>query len=817
MNSYSVLQQVIEDIFKVFHSNNYCNTNNHRLRITQVEAEKQIIEPYLSLYKEVDLEDVALFCSTLILNHHDFTYLAGAFLAQHIHNTTADTFLVATQQLASGHLLDDWYLERVQLTAKKIDYMIKHDNDFTYDYFALQSLYQSYLLRDPTHGHVIERPQYMLARIATSLYDPIQDPEDWNLTYCGLTNKLYSHATPTIFHAGTKINQLASCFLYNFNTNIERPQCDQIAANCETFATTLTIASQSGGIGLGLTDLPAAFTTPASRQTVFGRTNQKKYPKLFDVLRHIEADLVLGSVVSKRISNVAGYLEPWHPDIYEFASISKTRYNTEGSNVMSADHSRFTRIFPAIWIPDLFMQRVRDNESWSLMCPILCKDLTHVYGRAFNQKFERYEALNSPYVVRKIKARHLWDHILAAKIETGVPYLMFKDACNFKSNQKHMGIIRNSNLCAEIVQFSSGVDDVAVCNLASLALPNFVVLATNSVTNEPVRYFCFDKLANTVRRVCRNLNVVIDRTRYPVEGAKNSNLRSRPIGIGVMGFADVCHRLKIVFDGEEARQLNKEIFETIYFHALTESCAIAQQKGAPYDGFFESPAANGFLQMDLMWQHEQDQQLLYLAKENNHVNYNSGWKKYCSKRLAYDWDALKNHIKKYGLMNSLLTAVMPTASTSQLLGMCESIEPYYANVYARNVTAGSFTCINPHLVAELFDAKIFNSQQIEQLLRNYGSAKNFDTLIPNSGNFTKRFRTMQEIDQKSLIQMSIDRAPFVDQSQSLNLHLVKPTLDDVSELMFMAWEGGLKTGMYYLRTNPAMNPLSFGGTCQSCT
>jgi ribonucleoside-diphosphate reductase alpha subunit len=603
--------------------------------------------------------------------------------------------------------------------------MINHSRDYDLTYFGLKTLERSYLLK--LRGALVERPQYMFMRVALGIHGA--DLAEVQQTYEMLSTRQFTHATPTLFNAGTKQNQLASCFLLPVSSNT-------ISDSYDTLRDCAQISNLSGGIGLHVHTIRAGETVSLLR--VFN-----------NMVRHV------GQRAAKRPSSIAVYIEPWHADIVDVIAL---RRNT------GPDELRARDLFLALWVPDLFMRRVEADGPWTLMCPGTCPGLDGLYGAAFDRAYERYERAGMG--TQTMPARKLWDEIVRSQKETGGPFMLYKDACNAKSNQKNLGTIRSSNLCTEIIQFSSH-EETAVCNLASVSLPAFVSAAE----------FDHAALHRTVRVVTRNLNKVIDTTMYPIPQAQRSNVQHRPIGIGVQGLADVFLMLRMPFDSPPARELNKAIFETMYHAAMTESVALAQRDGA-YETFAGSPLSEGKFQFDL-WG----------------VTPSGRW----------EWESLRRDVILYGARNSLLIAPMPTASTAQVLGNNESIEPYTSNVYVRQVLSGAFQVINRHLMDDLIARGLWTEDLRHALIAARGSVQNL--AIPDD--LKELYRTVWEIPQKSIIDMAADRAPFVCQSQSLNIHMHAPSISAISSMHFHGWRRGLKTGMYYLRTRPAMEAIQF--------
>jgi ribonucleoside-diphosphate reductase subunit M1 len=666
----------------------------------------------------------------LTTTHPDYGALASKIAVSNLHKTTDDSFsktmldMHARGLAADGPVLSDVLITVLRQNGQAVDAMIDHRRDYDLTYFGLKTLERSYLLK--TNDAVVERPQYMFMRVALGIHGT--DLEAARQTYDMMSTRQFTHATPTLFNAGTVHNQLASCFLLPISK-------DTVAGVYDTLSNCAHISHMSGGIGLHVHNIRGGHTVATLR--------------LFNnMVRHV------GQLAAKRPSSIAVYIEPWHADIVDVIAL---RRNTGPEELRARD------LFLALWVPDLFMRRVESDGDWTLMCPRTCPGLDGLYGAAFDEAYEQYE--REGMGVKTMPARKLWAEIVTSQIETGGPFMVYKDACNAKSNQKNLGTIRSSNLCTEIIQFSSP-EETAVCNLASISLPAFV-----SAT------FDHTALHDAVRVVTRNLNKVIDLSLYPTVQARKSNRRHRPIGIGVQGLADVFMMLRMPFDSPPARELNKAIFETMYHAAMTESIALAQHNGA-YDTFAGSPLSEGKLQFDL-------------------------WGVTPSDR--WDWETLRCNLSRYGARNSLLIAPMPTASTAQVLGNNESIEPYTSNVYSRQVLSGAFQVVNKHLMGDLIARGLWTDELRHALIADRGSVQKL--AIPDD--LKELYRTVWEIPQKSIIDMAADRAPFVCQSQSLNIHMHAPSVSAVSSMHFYGWRRGLKTGMYYLRTRPAVEAIQF--------
>ncbi|HEX8059868.1 MAG TPA: ribonucleoside-diphosphate reductase subunit alpha, partial [Cyclobacteriaceae bacterium] len=624
--------------------------------------------------------------------------------------------------------------------AQELDEAIIYDRDFSYDYFGFKTLERSYLMK--IDGRIVERPQHLLMRVAVGIHG--EDIPAAIETYNLLSEKWFTHATPTLFNAGTPKPQLSSCFLLTMKD-------DSIDGIYDTLKQTAKISQSAGGIGLSIHNVRAK----GSYIKGTGGTSNGIVPMLrnFDMTaRYVDQG------GGKRKGSFAIYLEPWHADVFDFLELKKNHGKEE---------LRARDLFYAMWIPDLFMKRVENNEMWSLFCPNEAPGLAEVYGEEFEKLYEKYEAEGK--FRRQIKAQDLWFEVLEAQIETGTPYILYKDHANKKSNQKNLGTIKSSNLCTEIIEYTSP-DEVAVCNLASLALPKFV--------NEDGT-FDHQKLYDITKVATRNLNKVIDINYYPVEEARKSNMRHRPIGLGVQGLADVFIMLRMPFDSPEARGLNEDIFETIYFAAMEASMEQAKVYGA-YETFKGSPVSKGIFQFD-MWGVE--------PKSNR-----------------WNWEQLKQDVKKHGVRNSLLVAPMPTASTSQILGNNECFEPYTSNIYTRRTLSGEFIVANKHLMKDLISLGLWSETMRQKLISTNGSVQ---TIAEIPQNIKDIYKTVWEISQKSIIDMSADRGAYICQSQSLNIHLTNPNFGKLTSMHFYAWKKGLKTGMYYLRSTAAADAIKF--------
>lgn len=685
--------------------------------------------------------------ATMTARHPDYALLASRIAISNLQKNTNKSFSKTIQELyeyidpKSGKkapLISEEVFHIVSKHAEILDASIIYDRDFGYDYFGFKTLERSYLLR--MNGKVAERPQHMLMRVAIGIHkeDIVSAIESYEL----MSDRWFTHATPTLFNAGTPNPQMSSCFLLQV-------QEDSIEGIFDTLKGCAKISQSAGGIGLSIHNVRAS----GSYIRGTGGTSNGIIPMLRvfnDTARYIDQG------GGKRKGSFAVYLEPWHADIFGFLDLRKNHGKEE---------MRARDLFTALWIPDLFMQRIEENGEWSLFCPNEAPGLDNCWGKEFEALYTRYEKEGRAKSV--IKAQDLWFKILESQIETGSPYMLYKDACNGKSNQQNLGTIKSSNLCTEIIEYTDP-NEIAVCNLASIALSRFV---NNGK-------FDHKKLFEVTQVVTKNLNRIIDANSYPLPEAKHSNLKHRPIGIGVQGLADAFIQLKIPFDSEEARILNKEIFETIYFGAMTASKDLAAKYG-PYDTYEGSPVSKGIFQYD-MWD----------------VKPGPRW----------DWSTLKQEVATYGIRNSLLIALMPTASTSQILGNNECFEPYTSNLYTRRVLSGEFIVVNKYLMKDLVRLNLWSTQMKDQILGANGSIQHIEE-IPQY--IKDLYKTVWEIKQKSLVDMTVDRSPFICQSQSLNLFIENATFTKLTSMHFYAWKKGLKTGIYYLRTKGAAEAIKF--------
>ncbi|TKX18620.1 ribonucleoside-diphosphate reductase large chain [Elsinoe australis] len=698
----------------------------------------------------IQLDDLAAETAAyMTTTHPDYAILAARIAVSNLHKQTKKQFSAVISDLyhyinpktqKPAPMISDETYNTVMKHSEELNSAIVYDRDFNYQYFGFKTLERSYLLR--IDGKVAERPQQMIMRVAVGIHG--EDIEAAIETYNYMSNKYFTHASPTLFAAGTPNPQLASCFLIDMKE-------DSIDGIYDTLKTCAMISKNAGGIGLNVHRIRAT-------GAYIGGTNgtSNGLVPMLRVFNNTARYVDQGG--NKRPGAFAIYLEPWHADVFAFLDLRKNHGKEE---VRARD------LFYALWIPDLFMKRVEQNGTWTLMCPHECPGLADVYGDEFEALYEKYEKEGRGRDT--IRAQKLWYAILEAQTETGNPFMLYKDACNRKSNQKNLGVIRSSNLCTEIVEYTAP-DEVAVCNLASLALPTYVDMANES--------FDFEKLHEVTQVVVKNLNKIININHYPVPEARKSNFRHRPIGLGVQGLADAFLALRMPFDSPEARQLNIQIFETIYHAALTASCDLAKELG-PYETYEGSPISKGELQYDLWGVTPTD---------------------------LWDWAPLKEKIAEHGVRNSLLVAPMPTASTSQIMGFNECFEPYTSNIYSRRVLAGEFQVVNPWLLKDLVDRGLWSDNMKNRIIADGGSIQR----IPNIDDDLKAlYKTVWEISQRQIVQMAADRGAFIDQSQSLNIHMKEPTMGKITSMHFAGWKLGLKTGMYYLRTMAASAPIQF--------
>ena len=719
--------------------------------VDPVRVSMRVIEGLYDGVTTSELDNLAAEVSaTMTTSHPEYATLAARISVSNLHKNTKKSFSETMADLYNyvnprtekkSPLLSDEVYKVIKKNAEKLDSTIIYNRDFNYDYFGFKTLERSYLLR--LNGVVVERPQHMLMRVSVGIhYDDLDSAIE---TYNLMSKKFFTHATPTLFNSGTPKPQLSSCFLLAM-------QEDSIDGIYDTLKQTAKISQSAGGIGLSIHNIRST----GSYISGTNGTSNGIVPMLRvfnDTARYVDQG------GGKRKGSFAIYIEPWHSDIFDFLDLKKNHGKEE---------MRARDLFYAMWIPDLFMKRVESNEDWTLMCPNECPGLYDCHSEEFEKLYLNYEKEGKGR--KTIKARELWEKILESQIETGTPYMLYKDACNRKSNQKNLGTIRSSNLCTEILEYTSK-DEIAVCNLASIALPMFV--KNNS--------FDHKELFNVTKRVTKNLNKVIDRNYYPVKEAENSNFRHRPIGLGVQGLADAFIKLRMPFTSDEAKALNQDIFETIYYAALKASMEEAQRDGT-YKSYKGSPISKGEFQHNMWGVKDEDL---------------SG---------RWDWAKLRKDIKKNGVRNSLLVAPMPTASTSQILGNNECFEPYTSNIYTRRVLSGEFIVVNKHLLEDLVKLGLWNEELKQELMKANGSIQHID-FIPQE--IKDLYKTVWELSMKDIIDMARHRGYFIDQSQSLNLFMEGATMAKLTSMHFYAWKSGLKTGMYYLRTKSAVDAIKF--------
>lgn len=718
--------------------------------VSHIEIAKKVIQGLYDGVTTTELDNLAAeTAASMATQHPEYAILAARIAISNLHKNTKKSFEATLEDLynyidpktgAKAGLIAKETLDIAKKHKDVLDSAIIYDRDYSFDYFGFKTLERSYLLR--MDGKVVERPQHMLMRAALGIHG--DDIESVIQTYNLMSEKWFIHATPTLFNAGTPKPQLSSCFLLSMTD-------DSISGIFETLTRCAKISQSAGGIGLSIHNIRAQ----GSYIKGTGGTSNGIIPMLRvynDTARYVDQG------GGKRKGAFAIYLEPWHADIHEFLDLKKNHGKEE---------MRARDLFYAMWISDLFMKRVETDSEWSLFCPNEAPGLHDTHSEEFEALYEKYEKQG---LARKtVKARDLWFSILESQIETGTPYILYKDAANRKSNQQNLGTIKSSNLCTEIMEYTSP-DEVAVCNLASISLGKFV--------NDETRTYDFQKLYDITRVVTRNLNKVIDINYYPVKEAENSNMRHRPIGIGVQGLADAFIQMRYPFDSAEAKQLNKDIFETIYFAAMTESNELAKEQGA-YASYEGSPVSKGIFQYD-MWDVEPSDR--------------------------WDWAGLKEEVKEHGVRNSLLLAPMPTASTSQILGNNECFEPYTSNIYSRRTLSGEYVIVNKHLLNDLIELNLWNQDMKEQLMASNGSIQEIAG-IPDD--IKELYKTVWELSQKVIIDMAADRGAYICQSQSLNLFVENPNFGKLSSMHFYGWKKGLKTGMYYLRSKAAVDPIKF--------
>ncbi len=715
------------------------------------DSQKIAQQVFSSMYDNITTQEIdvlsAEICIGLITSDPDYEVLATRIIASNIHKVCPNNFHLAMRKLQKANIITDEVVE----VAQQVKEHIKTDRDFDFGYFGLKTLEKSYLQR--VEGKLIETPQYLFMRVAIGIHG--KDIPAVLETYDNMSQGFFIHATPTLFNAGTPRPQMSSCFLI-------ANKGDSIDGIYGTLTECAQISKWAGGIGLHVHQVRA------NKSRIRGTNGQSD--GIIPMLRVFNATARYVNQAGRRKGSIAVYIEPWHADIMDFLELRLNQGDEE---------ARCRDLFSAMWIPDLFMKRVEEGGNWSLFCPDKAKGLSDVYGEEFEALYTKYE--EEGLANATVPATEVWKAILKSQTETGTPYMLYKDACNKKSNQKNLGTIKSSNLCTEILEYTDK-DETSVCNLASIALPKYV--------NKETKTFDYDKLHEITKTVTKNLNRVIDRNFYPVETARRSNMKHRPIGLGVQGLADVFILCGLQFDCEESRLMNAHIFETIYHAALEASSELAEIDGS-YETFKGSPASEGILQPD-MWE---------------------GETKFSGR---YDWDAMREKVKTKGLRNSLLLAPMPTASTAQILGNNECFEPYTTNIYLRRTLAGEFVVVNKHLVDHLKNVGLWSKEMKDLMVKAGGSIQN---IVDIPDDIKDLYKTVWEISQKCIIDMAADRGRFIDQSQSMNLFMESPTMSKLSSMHMYAWKQGLKTGMYYLRSKAKARPIQFSlePDCVACS
>jgi ribonucleoside-diphosphate reductase alpha subunit len=723
--------------------------------VDPVPITQKVIEGFYNGISTSEIDTLAAeTCAYMSQKHHDFSTLAARIAVSNLHKNTSNSFAETCRMLheyidkqgRSACLIAEDVSDFVKANASKLDAALDYTRDYEYDYFGFKTLEKSYLLR--VHGKIVERPQHMLMRVACGIH--VDDVDAAIETYDLMSKRFFTHATPTLFNAGTPSPQMSSCFLLTV-------QSDSITGIYDTLKQCAMISKCAGGIGVAMSNIRAAGS--------YIRGTNGYSNGIIPMLRNFnETARYVDQGGGKRKGSFAMYLEPWHADVFEFLEMKKNHGKEE---------QRARDLFYGLWIPDLFMRRVKDNGEWTLFCPNEAYDketnkgLIDVWGDEFETMYTKLETEGKGR--KTVKAQQLWFRILESQMETGTPYMLYKDAANRKSNQQNLGTIHSSNLCTEIIEYTSA-DEVAVCNLASIAL--------SAYAKKDGQPYDFEGLYKVTQVATRNLNKVIDRNYYPVEEARRSNMRHRPIGLGVQGLADAFMIMRIPFESEAAQRLNEDIFETIYFAACEASCELAERLGA-YETFAGSPASKGLLQFDL-WERK-------------------------PKSGRWDWAGLKEKIAQHGLRNSLLIAPMPTASTAQILGNNESFEPYTQNLYVRRVLSGEFVQVNKHLLRDLINQGLWTEEMRMQMIAHNGSVQQLD--VPSE--IKELYKTVWEIKQRIVLDMAAQRGAYIDQSQSLNIHMIDATTAKLSSMHFHGWQLGLKTGMYYLRTKAATDAIKF--------
>jgi ribonucleoside-diphosphate reductase alpha subunit len=715
------------------------------------DSSKVAQQVFSSMYDNITAQEIdtlsAEICVGMITSEPDYEILATRIIASNIQKVCPNNFHLAMRKLQRVGVVTDEVVE----VAQQLKENIKTDRDFEFGYFGLKTLEKSYLQR--VDGKLIETPQYMFMRVAIGIHG--KDIPAVLETYDKMSQGFFIHATPTLFNAGTPRPQMSSCFLI-------AGKDDSIDGIYGTLTECAQISKWAGGIGMHIHNIRG------NKSKIRGTNGQSD--GIIPMLRVFNATARYVNQAGRRKGSIAVYIEPWHADIMDFLELRLNQGDEE---------ARCRDLFSAMWIPDLFMERVEAGGNWSLFCPDTAKGLSDVYGKDFEELYTKYEEEGLAHTT--LPAADVWKAILRSQTETGTPYMLYKDACNSKSNQKNLGVIKSSNLCTEIIEYTNK-DETAVCNLASIALPKYV--------NKETKTFDYEKLHEVTKTVTKNLNRVIDRNFYPVETARRSNMKHRPIGLGVQGLADVFILCGLPFDCEESRLMNAHIFETMYHASLEASSELAEVDGS-YESFEGSPTSQGILQPD-MWE---------------------GESKFSGR---YDWDAMRERVKTKGLRNSLLMAPMPTASTAQILGNNECFEPYTTNIYLRRTIAGEFVVVNNHLVNDLKKRGLWSKEMKDLMVKAGGSIQN---IVDIPDDIKSLYKTVWEISQKCIIDMAADRGPFIDQSQSMNLFMESPTMSKLSSMHMYAWKSGLKTGMYYLRSKAKARPIQFSlePDCVACS
>ena len=717
----------------------------------KVDSTRVAQQVFSSLYDNISTQEIdtlsAEICIGMITSDPDYEILATRIVASNIHKLCPNNFYLAMRKLHKANVVTDEIVEIAQQVKNHID----TDRDFDFGYFGLKTMEKSYLQR--LDGKLVETPQYMFMRVSIGIHG--NDIPSVLETYDKMSQGYFIHATPTLFNAGTPRPQMSSCFLI-------AGKDDSIDGIYGTLTECAQISKWAGGIGLHIHSIRA------NKSRIRGTNGQSD--GIIPMLRVFNATARYVNQAGRRKGSIAVYLEPWHADIMDFLELRLNQGDEE---------ARCRDLFSALWIPDLFMKRVESGGNWSLFCPDKAPGLSDCYGEEFEALYTKYE--EEGRANSTVPAADVWKAILKSQTETGTPYMLYKDACNSKSNQKNLGVIKSSNLCTEILEYTDK-DETSVCNLASIALPKYV--------NKETKSFDYEKLHEATKIVTKNLNRVIDRNFYPVETARRSNMKHRPIGIGVQGLADVFIMCGLPFDCEESRLMNAHIFETMYHASLEASSELAEVEGS-YESFEGSPASQGVIQPD-MWEGD--------AKFSG----------------RYDWDAMRERVKTKGLRNSLLMAPMPTASTAQILGNNECFEPYTTNIYLRRTLAGEFVVVNKHLVEDLKKVNLWSKEMKDLMVKAGGSIQN---IVDIPDDIKKLYKTVWEISQKCVIDMAADRGRFIDQSQSMNLFMESPTMSKLSSMHMYAWKAGLKTGMYYLRSKAKARPIQFSlePDCVACS